>query len=282
MMRWSWIAGAGLLAIAGSAPALASGVGLTTVSFDAAAPFGVAVQVGTDLGVTVGCSAPVGSYNFITAGRDCGFATGANAATVSQTGNGASATASADRASGLLSVSVTGQDWVPYVGNAGAAANAVIWDTVIFAGAAAGASAHLEMSGTATLSGADTTAGYSITLIDLSVVTRTPAYLLTGNLSQPAADGSYDYAVDVPIVNGDPYLLAIALHAQAATVDAFGTAAIDDLWSLSVPEGVTYTLASEIPEPATPALMAGWLVALAGMMIPLRRSGARAPRARNR
>ena len=236
-------------------------------------PFGGAVSGSID---NTGCS-PHGPFNFANSPA-CGFAqTGGGTASSSRSDSrtGSSFGAAASIASGSVSVSATGQTWIPYVGDGSANIVGEIWDTLTFSGAVTGAVAQIDVNGTATISGdARVAAGLSFSQYSGAIADATYAvsYMLAGNAANYISNsGSYNESISVPIVNDTPYLLQISVIASAGVTGAVnppypppGSATISDPFSISVPSGVTINsaYASSVPEPSASLLLLPGIAAI--------------------
>jgi hypothetical protein len=188
-------------------------------------------------------------------------------------GTGSSAAATANLGLGYVGVSVTGVTG-PTPGSS--YARALIWDTLTFSGAAPGATVTITMAGNASLSGDARIAATAILLPATGALAEPPAdYLLEGNffeLFQGAGAGavtavpSYSFQETFGITNGVPMFFGIDVQAYAGvsgcdvTCPEPGSASIDDPFSIDLPDGVTFTSASEgllspVPEPASWAML---------------------------
>jgi hypothetical protein len=196
---------------------------------------------------------------------------------LSDPSTGSSAGATANQSLGYVGASVSGVGG-PTPGSS--YARALVWDTLTFSGAAPGATVTITMSGNAALSGDARIAATAILLPASGALSEPPAdYLLEGNLYElfqgvgaaPFNAGpSYSFQETFGITNGVPMFLGIDVQAYAGvsvcdvTCPVPGSASIDDPFSLTLPDGVTYTSDYEdsltaVPEPAT------WMAFLMGI-----------------
>ncbi|HET7085222.1 MAG TPA: PEP-CTERM sorting domain-containing protein [Rhizomicrobium sp.] len=244
---------------------LALGLTLAGVAGAQAAPvfgsFGNAVWGGIN---DAQCASPVGTFNF-TNGGNCFFSQSNAVIAISDAGTGASATAFADLSKGQVSVNLSGSGFTQGLGYGGTYAHALIWDTLIFSGAAPGATVTVTISGNSALSG-DARIDAVAVLFDLANVGTigTPPSLLEGNFNDPVGPGPYSESMTFGITNNVPMLLAIGVSASTGNSFDPGSAFIDDPFSLDLPQGVTFTSASEsfptqVPEPGT------WTLVLIGL-----------------
>ena len=239
------------------------------------AAYGSAIVIGND-----GAGCPASSANCV---LDFS-ATSAVSDTLSDTNTGvtSSASATANLALGYVSVSVSGLGDNP---RASANAIALIWNTVTFSGTS-GTSAPivLNMDGTSTLTGDARieATGFLYDPLSGGLSSPLPNYLLSGNgaeLSQGVNGDPFTptYSLSEPftVTFGTPYILGIAVqaHAGVSVCDGSGaslvcppggSAGIEDPFSFTLPDGVSFTSAFQdsntaVPEPPT------WLVFLAGL-----------------
>jgi hypothetical protein len=207
---------------------------------------------------------------------------GAGSGSLSQPATGSSAEAIASLATDMVSVNVSGDLGGDVVGSANA--HALIWDTVTFSGAAAGATGILTVGGDASLSG---NARMNATMIFLPFADipsiASPDALVEGNSNMPvSSQPTYSFQESFTIQNGVAMYLAVGVDAEAGVGDSgVGQVAIEDPFNFDLPEGVTITSAyreslSAAPEPAAWAMMLVGFTALGGVMRSRRRHAARA------
>src|ERR1700691_244325 len=246
-------------------------------------PSGSAVQggIGAVQGGTGGsllCTTPEGSLNFQN-NANCFFqlSSGFSHGSLSQVSTGASNYAQASLGELFVTVGATGNYFVPSVGYGDANASAVVWDTLIFSGATAGATATIVMTGTVGFQGyASTNAG--ALLFPLSSVSSaySPLAFMEGGGGTPVSTTEPTYAFEqtFPIFNDQPMLFEVAVSAGAAEcgTSCSGQAFITDPVSLELPSGVTFTSASgefpgstTAPEPSSLMLLATGLLGVLGM-----------------
>jgi hypothetical protein len=240
-------------------------------------PFGSAVQggVGETL-VGTGCAVPEGSSNFQN-NSNCFFelSSGFSNGSTSQASTGTSSYAQASLGEGFVSVGASGNYFVPFVGYGPANASAVVWDTLVFSGAPADATANIVMTGTV---GFEDTASTNAVAFLGTVASpgNVPLSFLMGNGSFAiSTEPTYSFQQTFPIFNDQPMLFVVAVSAGAAEcgVSCSGDAFITDPFSLDLPSGVTFTSASgefpsggtTVPEPSSVMLIATGLLGVLAM-----------------
>jgi hypothetical protein len=261
--------------------ALVAGTAFTNASADGIpglpGPFGSAVQggIGAVQGGTGGsllCATPEGSINFEN-NSICFFetSTGFSSGSLSRMSTGTGNFAQASLGEGFLSVGASGNYFVPSVGFGDANASAVVWDTLIFSGAAPGATATIVMTGTVGSAGFASTnaAAFLGTLAPGASAGEAALLLVGGGESFPiSTEPTYSLEQTFPIFNDQPMVFEVAVSAGAAEcgTSCSGQAFITDPFSLDLPSGVTFTSASgefpgtTVPEPSSLMLLATGLL----------------------
>jgi hypothetical protein len=167
--------------------------------------------------------------------------------------SGASAAASANGGAGTLSASAS----TPAGTSTGAAAGALMWTTLVFSGAAAGATGTFELP----LTGSFTNGGVGVAGL---AVNPSPSWLTswtTVDSSSPSPTLSVSFAID----NGIPTEFAAGLGVDSVWNGNQVTSSLDPPWTLVLPAGVTYSSldgdpsipsgALPVPEPGSLSLM---------------------------
>lgn len=136
----------------------------------------------------------------------------------------------------------------------GAAAGALMWDTLTFSGASPGAMGTLSLPVTGTFfNGGVGAAGLAVN----------PSSNWIYNWTQlDSSNSSPTLTLSFSIVNGTPTELAAGLGADVVWNGNLVSSTVDPPWTLTLPNGVTYTttsgdplLPASVPEPGTFSLM---------------------------